>query len=324
MAIPLISVIIPCFNYGRFIAETLENVISQTLNSWECLIVDDGSTDNTKVIADFFCASDPRFKYIYQENQGLSSARNAGIRRATGSFVQLLDSDDLISPGKLELQTAFMLSNPDIDISYTDARYFSHDRPDMLFKSFRFADGSIEFTNNGWIKKLDGKGDDIVRTLLFDNIAPVNSMLIRRSSLLKIGDFDRDYHSLEDWEFWWRAAILNLRFTYFDHNEAYSLVRVHSTSMTSNTEKMYHYQAKFYIEALNFLLTNQSERVRNIGLAASRDIDLRLRRIIKELGISNFNKLKPLMDQLGFRRFIKLYLKELNASRRTKTKLLEN
>ena len=75
----LISVIVPCFNYGRFLSEALESVIAQTYENWECLIIDDGSTDNTRAVLDTY---GDRLRYIYQSNGGVSSARNHGIQEA--------------------------------------------------------------------------------------------------------------------------------------------------------------------------------------------------------------------------------------------------
>lgn len=100
---PLVSIIVPCYNQGPYLGEALESVSNQTLSDWECLIVDDGSVDNTAAIAKTFTDRDSRFIYLFKENGGVSSTRNFGIEAAKGAFIQFLDSDDILEKTKLEL-----------------------------------------------------------------------------------------------------------------------------------------------------------------------------------------------------------------------------
>ena len=88
-----VSIIIPCYNQAEFLEETLGSVLKQTHTNWECLIVNDGSTDVTEKIAQQFISKDQRFKYFFKENGGLSSARNYGLDQSTGNYIQFLDSD---------------------------------------------------------------------------------------------------------------------------------------------------------------------------------------------------------------------------------------
>ncbi len=104
----LVSIITPCYNSERYIAETIESVVSQTFQSWEMIIVDDGSGDETAEIVNRFAGRDPRIQYISQQNSGSAAARNNGIRRAEGRYIALLDSDDLWLPEFLERQLRFM------------------------------------------------------------------------------------------------------------------------------------------------------------------------------------------------------------------------
>jgi glycosyltransferase involved in cell wall biosynthesis len=99
----MVSVIIPAYNQGHYLGEAIQSVLSQTYQDFEVLVIDDGSTDNTAEIARSF--SDPRIQYIYQDNRGLSGARNTGIRHARGEYLTYLDSDDQFLPEKLELLT---------------------------------------------------------------------------------------------------------------------------------------------------------------------------------------------------------------------------
>lgn len=92
-----LSIITPCYNQAHYLPETLQSVLEQTYSDWECLIVNDGSPDNTEEVAMEWCRKDNRFKYLKKENGGLSDARNFGIRRSVGTYILVLDSDDKIS-----------------------------------------------------------------------------------------------------------------------------------------------------------------------------------------------------------------------------------
>ena len=116
---PLVSVIVPVYNGAGFIIETLESVSKQTHPGFECIIIDDGSTDNTAEVVQKWIAGDSRYSYVYQPNQGLSAARNTGLDRAMGDFIQFLDADDILSPAKLGEQLAVM-AQASVDVSYTD------------------------------------------------------------------------------------------------------------------------------------------------------------------------------------------------------------
>ena len=98
----LISIIIPCYNQGEFLDETLNSVLNQTYFNWECIIINDGSTDRTEEIAQKWERKDKRFIYLRKENGGVSSCRNLGIEKAKGDFIQFLDGDDLFAKNKLE------------------------------------------------------------------------------------------------------------------------------------------------------------------------------------------------------------------------------
>lgn len=111
-----ISVIIPCHNQGQYMDDSLRSVYEQTLSNWECLIIDDGSTDNTAEIAKQWCTQDQRFQYHYQENAGVTKARDAGLDMARGEWIQFLDADDLLVKNKFEKSLTFC-NDSDIMIS---------------------------------------------------------------------------------------------------------------------------------------------------------------------------------------------------------------
>lgn len=98
-----VSIIVPAYNQSSYLQETLQSIHYQTYGSWECIIINDGSTDNTENVALTWCERDNRFVYNYQENQGLSAARNKGLKLASGDFIQFLDADDLIEENRLNI-----------------------------------------------------------------------------------------------------------------------------------------------------------------------------------------------------------------------------
>jgi glycosyltransferase involved in cell wall biosynthesis len=110
-SVPRVSVLIPCFNAGRFIRETLESVVSQSWSNIEVIVVDDGSQDSSAQEVMRFNSRGVRL--ITQPNRGAGAARNAAFRASSGSLIQFLDADDLISPTKIELQTHRLIDNPD-------------------------------------------------------------------------------------------------------------------------------------------------------------------------------------------------------------------
>ena len=115
----LVSIIMPSYNTGKFIKETIESVLSQTYSAWELIIVDDCSTDNTdEVVGEYL--TDDRIRYIKNDiNSGAAVSRNRALREAKGKWIAFLDSDDLWEPQKLEKQVAFMKNNG-YHFSYTN------------------------------------------------------------------------------------------------------------------------------------------------------------------------------------------------------------
>ena len=119
-----VSVIIPTHNYARFLEEAINSLRGGTYSDWECVVVDDGSTDDTPALVATLAASDPRIVYVSQVASGPSAARNAGLATASGEFVQFLDADDLLGPRKLQYQLEIFGRHPEADIVYGGVRYF--------------------------------------------------------------------------------------------------------------------------------------------------------------------------------------------------------
>lgn len=119
----LVSIIVPAYNSDKFISETLDSVIAQTYAHWECIVIDDGSTDNTKEIVAEYCRKEPRISYRYQENAGPSVARNNGIAHTTGEYILPLDSDDIIADTYLEKAVNRFISHPETTLVYCKATF---------------------------------------------------------------------------------------------------------------------------------------------------------------------------------------------------------
>ena len=227
----LVSIIIPCFNYGHLIAETLNSLIQQSYPDWECIVIDDGSSDQSgKIVADFV-AKDSRFQYIHQENQGVSTARNAGIHAARGTFLLFLDADDLIEKRKLEFQVQFLMARPDVDIVYGDAYFFMTGNPDLRLNS-------MKEDNLSWMPKISGQGLPVVMQLLKANMMPINSPIVRRRVIDTCGFFVDGMQYCEDHEYWLRCALKGMSFLYMHFPESCALIRIHPASASNNQSAM--------------------------------------------------------------------------------------
>ena len=111
---PLISIIIPVYNAEKYLHQCLDSVVAQTYTNWECLLIDDGSKDSSGAICDEYAEKDSRFRVFHKENGGVSSARNLGIKEASGEWIYFCDSDDYIYPQGLEIMMSY--TNNDIDL----------------------------------------------------------------------------------------------------------------------------------------------------------------------------------------------------------------
>jgi len=128
-----VSVIVPFYNRGKFLAETIESILGQTYSNWELILVDDGSTDRSELTARHFISKHPEKIFIYShpknENLGASSSRNLGVQNATGDFITFVDSDDILLQDALEIQLNAFHENPDADVVCGTLRYwFSWDK----------------------------------------------------------------------------------------------------------------------------------------------------------------------------------------------------
>ena len=229
-----VSIIIPTFNYGHFIEDTLNSLLHQTFKAWECIIVDNGSTDNTAEIIEQFISKDLRIKHVYIEHSTTSKARNVGIKEALGKYIQFLDSDDMLSQNKLQCHFEELESNPSVDLVYSNALFF--DNSDTLKKHLRKTrnEGGLEdqvlFSGNSW---------ELMPIMNTRNFWTICSPMFRKSILTQCGLFNNQLNWVEDWEFYFRILAENILVKYIDNDAVFPLVRVHKRSLSHNNLSMY-------------------------------------------------------------------------------------
>lgn len=236
---PLLSVIIPCYNYGHFLPDTLRSIYEQNLSiPLEIIVVDDGSKDDTAEIIKPFLASN--VKYIYQQNAGLSAARNTGIMASKGKFIQFLDADDMLGANALSARLKLLQNNPDISIAVCRSKIFrgaNNGRPQVrLFEGWPI-----------YKRHLD------VHFCNF-NIAPPHAFLLRREVIDKIGLFDTNLAACEDYDFWLRALFSGIRFMFCKHGIVY--YRRHKESMSHDLMRQRKFDSLLHLKLYNYIVSN--------------------------------------------------------------------
>ncbi len=228
----LVSVIVPCYNQGQYLEETLLSVKNQTYTNLECLIIDDGSTDNTEHVAKQICTIDQRFRYYFKNNGGLSSARNFGLRLAKGDWIQLLDSDDLIEKDKIDYQID-LIGKFKAEILISGYRYFKNTEG---YDSLRI------LGRNNLIPEVNLQQEDsldLIRLFELANPFVISAPLYKKSVFQKIGFFDEEFHALEDWDFHLRCAKGGIKFQHVGYRGlSKTLIRIHDGSMMSSNDSM--------------------------------------------------------------------------------------
>ncbi|MEL6645012.1 MAG: glycosyltransferase family A protein [Pseudomonadota bacterium] len=191
---PLVSVVIPTYNRAHLLADALQSVAAQTWRPLEVIVVDDGSTDDTRAVFDRWAAGsgpDITARFEEQEHQGGNAARNLGISKAQGDFVAFLDSDDLWKPSKIARQIEGLIARRDAGASYcgieeveigSDAAPYNPTRP--------YPEG------------------DISKLLLVSDVtAPTSCYVVARSVLEAAGGFDEALRARQDWDLWIRVSL---------------------------------------------------------------------------------------------------------------------
>jgi len=174
---PIVSIIVPCYNAEKYILETLQSIQSSVYPSWECIIINDGSTDNSLNVIKEAIDGNSRFTILSQENAGPSVARNNGIRASHGTYILPLDADDLISKEYISQAVQQLEHDAKIKVVYSNAEYFGKKKGPWILPEYSFND------------------------LLFENMI-FCSALFRRSDYDRTRGYDPALHGREDWDFW--------------------------------------------------------------------------------------------------------------------------
>jgi glycosyltransferase involved in cell wall biosynthesis len=183
-----ITIIIPAYNSGRFIADAVQSVLAQSVPPEQIIVVDDGSTDDTEAKLRPYL---DRITLINQANQGAAVARNAGLQIATGDFIAFLDADDVWHRRKLEAQLGVLRRRPDIQMLGTE----TYDYPNTAAPGI---------AADAWIEEIT------LESLLVRNYFTTSSIVIRREIVDRLGGFDKSVPTVEDFDYWQRVAQLGV------------------------------------------------------------------------------------------------------------------
>jgi glycosyltransferase involved in cell wall biosynthesis len=307
-----VSIIIPTYNYGRFIKELIANLQEQSFSNWEAIIVDDGSTDDTQELVKRYAGEESRITYLKISNRGCAGARNACLKHATGDFLMFLDADDLVSKDKLHLQLDLAVGLPDNVITYTDLVYFEDQSPERHYPDF-------DMKGVEWMPKFEGNEPGMLEALIRNNFTAVSSPLVSRKFMLDNNlSFRAELDSKEDWLFWIECALAGASYRYFDDNRAKTLIRRHGNSLTVQTvtlqygEVIFREKLRAIIEASNVApeVKLQLHRLNN---------QLRkwlMLRIIDKVNFRNLREVRECIGNLGLKTTVQYLLKYLNQKRK--------
>ena len=232
---PKISVIVPCYNQAQYLDECLQSIENQTFADWECIIVNDGSPDNTEEIAQRWTKKDSRFRYFKQENKGVCAARNFGIECASCEWILPLDADDKI--GKKYLEFAQKEFSDNYKLIYCKAEFF---------------DNRI----GKWILPKYNYFNQLRENQIF------NAAFFRKSDWGKIGGYDTNLiYGFEDWDFWLSLIELNDKVLQLDYTGFFyrikqvsrdKLINQNSEQLNSTFDYIGKKHIKKYAEINNF------------------------------------------------------------------------
>jgi len=207
----LVTIVIACYNHGHFLPEAIDSVLQQTYPALEIIVVDDGSVDNTKEVTQQY----PQVKYVYQANQGLSAARNTGIKHSTGACLIFLDADDWLTPGAIERNLVHL--QQDESLGFVSGGHYKV-----------FEDATIK-------EEMQHVGGDYYLHLLHGNYIGMASSVMFRRWVFDEFLFDTSLSACEDYDLYLKIAR---KYPVFHHMKMIGAYRIHSASMSANALKM--------------------------------------------------------------------------------------
>ena len=217
---PTVSVIMPCYNHGRFVAESVRSILGHTHKEFELIIVDDFSLDDSRQVLSALAGQDQRIKVVLHEtNQGASKSRNDGLAIAKGDFICFCDADDLWMAEKLSAQLKMLEQNKQYDVAYCDAIIIDENG---VVTGRRFS---------GMFPPPQNPTGQLFRQLCLRNFINMQTVMMRRKCLQPGANFDGNIKWVEDWWYWIQLSKKHL-FVYSEQPLAEYRVHSRSTNLT--------------------------------------------------------------------------------------------
>lgn len=239
--LPLISVIIPCYNHAHFLPDAISSVSDQTYKNVEIIIIDDGSTDETEKVSRSF----ENVKYHFQKNRGLPASRNAGFSFSNGGYIVFLDADDWLYPAAIETNLSYLLK--DRSLAFVSGAY------DNIFSNpARTVECKNELTAEPYVQ------------LLNRNYIGVPAAVMYSRSVLEEFHFDEALKSCEDYDLYLRIAR---KYPVLHHNLKIAAYRKHATNMSLNYDRMLNTALEVLEKQKPFLKTKEENEAYHSGIA---------------------------------------------------------
>ena len=236
----LISIIVPIFNTEKYLHQCLDSILSQSYGNFECLLINDGSTDASASICREYVAKDARFRYFEKENGGVSSARNLGIERSGGAYITFIDSDDWVEFDYLEVLYSAIIQET-ADISVSSYRTYEMSKNQWLFHVFKRVEHQKVFSRQELLNQL------MFLDSLDSSYGFASCKLVRKSVLTGIW-FNESTHLGEDMEFWFKLYLITEK-SVFSNRDTYVYRRDLNDSRYATLKYI-----KFYIQQrFNFI-----------------------------------------------------------------------
>ncbi|MEH2458680.1 glycosyltransferase family 2 protein [Nostoc sp.] len=273
---PLVSIVVTCFNQASYLERSVKSVLLQTFADIECIMVDDGSTDNTQEVAQQLISLDSRVSYFYKENGGVSSSRNFGFKQAQGKWIQFLDGDDWIHEDKIQFQLDHLsaLYAQENTVFYTDYERVFIDREQQIINR--------EENIVGYLSR-----EQLIERLLIPDFLADSPFPLLQQCLLMSRDvqdkkiFDERLKALQDRDFTIDLLIANVNFVYTP------LIGAYYTKHQSNRTNNWSYMKAYYILLYETVCSKHHDLIPLCQVG----IDFLLKEAIREKEQDNFDRL---------------------------------
>jgi glycosyltransferase involved in cell wall biosynthesis len=270
-----VSVIIPTFNRSHTVKDAVESVLAQTYSNFELIVIDDGSSDNTKdVLADYI--SNNQIRYLYQDNQGVSKARNVAVANSDGEWLSFLDSDDRWLPNKLEKQIELLKAQPD--------KKLVHGEEIWIRRGKRV---------NPRLKHQKSGGDIFSRSLELCLISP-SAVMLSRELFDEMGGFREDFVVCEDYDLWLKITSLNE--VAFVREPIIEKFGGHEDQLSAKYFAMDYWRVKSIAWILENRKLSEHKRLRAIKVLQQKT-DVLIAGYLKHENFENLNEVRSLKDK---------------------------